>query len=106
MVINNPRTLTTIVNVATGISANSSIAVGILLDLRPTAPNMRQLYIVDQNAQINVSIGVYDGTTFTGVNFAVAFPITTLLGGGILGPAVKNGATGTLNYVYAGWDWK
>lgn len=97
---NLTRSLTSIVGGMASVGAvNTSVAAGVILDLRPAAGKFRCI-VMNDSTQVSMHNGYYDGTTFDDTSSAAAFIKGDF--GATVGLAIKNVSAGALATSWAG----
>lgn len=97
------RQLTSSTAQAAAISSLASVGAGLILDIRPTGTKTREMMFLNTN-NTSLSMGTYDGTTFTvsPATYSVPFYFNSMAAIGI---AIKNVSAGAVNAVMSGIEW-
>lgn len=94
------RTVTSIAASMTAVGAvNTSVAAGVILDLRPAAGKFRMVSLNDGNHG-SMDNGFYDGTTFDDSNAITAFRVG--MNNANVGVVIKNVSAGALTASWSG----
>jgi hypothetical protein len=89
----------------TDFALSNTLAAGTVLDLRPGSGKHRSVNAADTAGGTGTIVGMYDGTTFTGLQAGSQSNQNGIMfGGHTTGPALKNTTGSTITYVFMGFD--